>query len=186
MEIIQQHLDDAKRNMERAYAFTQEAFVKVNAGRAVPTMIQGLMIEYYGNPAPLNQLASIGATDARTLVVQPWEQKSIPHIEKTIAESQLGFSTKNDGRVVVVTLPPPSEERRKNLVKLVKNEAEKGRVVIRNVRRDHKEMLKTIQKDGVPEDEIKRSEKKLQELTDAYINKINELLELKESDIMTI
>ncbi|WP_339044685.1 ribosome recycling factor [Cardinium endosymbiont of Tipula unca] len=186
MQVIQQHLDDAKCNMEKAYSFTQEAFSKVHAGRAVPTMLQGLMVEYYGNLAPMNQLAAIGATDARTLVVQPWEQKSIPHIEKAIVESQLGFSTKNDGRVVVVTLPPPSEERRKNLVKLIRGEAEKGRVVIRNVRRDHKEMLKTIQKDGVPEDEIKRSEKKLQELTDAYINKINDLLELKEADIMTI
>ncbi|TDG93348.1 ribosome recycling factor [Cardinium endosymbiont of Culicoides punctatus] len=186
MEVVQQHLDDAKHNMAKAYLCTQEAFAKVNAGRAVPAMLQGLMVTYYGNPTPLNQLASISATDARTLIVQPWEQKSIPHIEKAISESQLGFSTRNDGRMVIVTLPPSSEERRKNLVKLVKNEAEKGRIVIRNVRRDYKEILKTMQKDGIPEDEIKRSEKKLQEITDDFINKINELLELKESDIMTV
>jgi ribosome recycling factor len=186
METIQQHLDEAKRAMDRAYAHTQDAFSKINAGRAVPTMVQDLMVEYYGSPTPLNQLAAISTTDARTLAIQPWEQKSIPHIEKAIIEGQLGFSTKNDGRMVLITLPPPSEERRRSLVKLIKGEAEKGRIVVRNVRRDYKELLKAAQKGGASEEEIKRVEKKLQELTDGYVNKINELLELKETDIMTV
>lgn len=186
MEVIQQHLDQAERSMDKAYSHVQDAFAKVNAGRALPTMLHHLMVAYYGNPTPLHQVASITTADPRTLTVQPWEQSTIPHIEKAIAESQLGFSTRNDGRMIMVTLPPPSEERRKSLVKLIKSEAEKGRVVIRNLRRDYKEILKTTQKDGIPEDAIKRAEKKLQELTDGYIDKINHLLTLKEADVMAV
>lgn len=186
MEVIQQHLDQAERSMDKAYIHTQDVFAKVNAGRALPTMLYHLMVNYYGHPTPLHQLAAISTADPHTLMVQPWEQSTIPHIEKAIAESQLGFAARNDGRMVMVTLPPPSEERRKNLVKLIKSEAEKGRVVIRNLRRDYKEILKAVQKDGIPEDAIKRAEKKLQELTDGYIVKINRLLTLKESDVMAV
>lgn len=186
MEVIQQHLEEAERAMDKAYIHAQDAFAKINAGRALPTMLHHLMVSYYGNPTPLPQVAAIHTADPRTLMVQPWEQTMIPHIEKAITESQLGFSTRNDGRVVMVTLPPPSEERRRNLVKLIKNEAEKGRVVIRNLRRDYKEMLKAVQKDGIPEDAVKRAEKKLQDLTDGYIDKINHLLALKEADVMAV
>jgi len=186
MEIIQEHLDQAECNMDKAYIHAQDAFAKINAGRALPTMLNHLMVSYHGQPTPLQQLASIATVDPRTLTVQPWEQSTIPHIEKSIAESQLGFSTRNDGRVVMVTLPPPSEERRKNLVKLIKSEAEKGRIVIRNLRRDYKEILKATQKDGIPEDAIKRGEKKLQDLTDGYIDKINHLLTIKEADLMAV
>ncbi len=186
MELIQQHLDEAERSMDKAYGHAQDAFAKINAGRALPTMLNHLTVAYYGNPTPLHQVASISTADARTLTIQPWEQATIPHIEKAIAESQLGFSTRNDGRMILVTLPPPSEERRKSLVKLIKNEAEKSRVVIRNLRRDYKEILKATQKDGLPEDAIKRAEKKLQDLTDGYIDKINHLLTLKEADVMAV
>ncbi len=186
MQVIQEHLDQAERNMNKAYIHVQDAFAKVNAGRALPTMLNHLIVGYYGNPTPLHQLASISTADPRTLTIQPWEQNMITHIEKAILESQLGFSTRNDGRMVMVTLPPPSEERRKGLVKLIKGEAEKGRIVIRNIRRDYKEILKAAQKDGIPEDAIKRSEKKLQDLTDGYIDKINHLLALKESDVMAV
>ncbi|MGI2298852.1 ribosome recycling factor [Candidatus Cardinium hertigii] len=186
MEIIQEHLDQAERNMDKAYIHAQDAFAKINAGRALPSMLHHLMVSYHGHPTPLHQLASIATVDPRTLTVQPWEQSTIPHIEKAIAESQLGFSTRNDGRMVMVTLPPPSEERRKTLVKLIKSEAEKGRVVIRNFRRDYKEILKATQKDGIPEDAIKRAEKKLQDLTDGYIDKINHLLTIKEADLMAV
>ena len=186
METIQKHLDEAEHSMDKAYSHTQDAFAKVNAGRALPTMLHHLMVAYYGNPTPLHQVAAIATADARTLTVQPWEQNTIPFIEKAIAESQLGFSTRNDGRLVMVTLPPPSEERRKSLVKLIKGEAEKGRVVIRNIRRDYKEVLKAMQKEGIPEEVIKRAEKKLQELTDGYIDKINHLLTLKEADVMAV
>lgn len=186
MEVIQQHLDQAARSMDKAYSHAQDAFAKVNAGRALPTMLHHLMVVYYGNPTPLHQVATITTADPRTLTVQPWEQSMIPHIEKAIAKSQLGFSIRNDGRMVMVTLPPPSEERRKSLVKLIKSEAEKGRVVIRNLRRDYKEILKATQKDGIPEEVIKRAEKKLQDLTDGYIDKINHLLTLKEADVMAV
>ncbi|ROT47563.1 ribosome recycling factor [Candidatus Cardinium hertigii] len=187
MEIIQQYLNEVKCHMDKAYVHIQATFAKIHSGRAVPTMLEGLMVTYYGHPVPLNQLASITSTDARTLLIQPWEQPSIPFIEKAIAESQLGFSSKNDGHMVVVTLPPPSEERRKSLVKLIKGEAEKGRVMIRNVRRDYKENLKVVaQKEGIAENEIKRAEKKLQDLTDVYIHKINDLLTLKEAEVMTV
>lgn len=186
MEVIEEHLDKAQCDMESIYIRTRDSFAKVNAGRAVPTMLQDLMVVYYGNRTPLNQLASISTSNPSTLAVQPWEQYLIPHIEKAIAESQLGFSTKNDGRVVFVILPPPSEEKRKGLVKLIKGEAEKGKVGIRDMRHKCKEGLKDAQKDGVPEGEIKRAEKKLQNLTDLYINRINDLLELKEAAIMTV
>lgn len=186
MEVIQEHLDQAACNMDKAYIHTQDAFAKINAGRALPTMVNHLMVSYYGNLTPLHQVAAITTADARTLIIQPWEQTLIPHIEKAIMESQLGFSTRNDGRMVMITLPPPSEERRKNLIKLIKSEAEKGRVAIRNLRRDYKEILKASQKDATPEEVIKRAEKKLQDLTDAYIEKINHLLTLKESDMMAV
>ncbi|MDD9139808.1 MAG: ribosome recycling factor [Candidatus Cardinium sp.] len=183
---MQQHLEEANRDMDKAYAHLQDAFVKLHVGRVVPTMLQGLLVAYYGNPTPLHQLASIQTADARTLAIQPWEQQAIPLIEKAITESQLGFATKNDGRVIMATLPPPSEERRKALVKLIKVEAEKSRIVIRNLRRDYKEIVKAAQKEGISENELKRSEKKLQELTDLYIDKINHLLALKETDVLSI
>ncbi|HLP34604.1 MAG TPA: ribosome recycling factor [Amoebophilaceae bacterium] len=186
METNQQCLEEAEHAMAKVYSQTQDAFAKIQAGRAVPAMLQQVLVAHYGTPTPLHQLAAINTMDARTLTIQPWEQQLVPHIEKAIAERQLGFSTKNDGRMVVATLPPPSEERRKNLVKLIKTEAEKYKVIIRNVRRDYKEGLKLAQKSGTPEEEIKRAEKKLQERTDAYIHKINELLALKEADVMTV
>ncbi|MBX9889772.1 MAG: ribosome recycling factor [Amoebophilaceae bacterium] len=184
MEIVQQYLDEAKYAMEKSCAYTKESFSKINAGRAVPAMVQSVQVDYYGHLTPLHQIATVSTIDPRTLSVQPWEPKSIPQIEKAIRESQLGFSAKNDGRVVVLTLPPPSEERRKQLAKLIKGEAEKGKVTIRNLRRDCKELLKASQKNGLSEDDIKRAEKKLQELTDLYITKVDELLVAKEADIM--
>lgn len=186
METIQEYLTEVEMAMEKAYVNTQYAFSKINIGRAVPTLVQDLMIEYYGNLTPLCQLATINTSDVQTLVIQPWEQNMIGNIEKAIKDSQLGLSTKNDGRVVIVSVPKPSEERRKNLVKLIKNEAEKGRIVVRNIRRDYKELMKTIQKEGIAEEEVKRAEKKLQKLTDDYIDKINQLLLLKEADLMKV
>jgi len=186
MENAQQYLEEAKSSMERSYAHTNASFSKINAGRATPAMIQGVLVDYYGHSTPLHQISTISTIDATSLSIQPWEQKSIPQIEKAIRESQLGFSCKNDGHVIVLTLPPPSEERRKQLVKLIKGEAEKGKVTIRNIRRDYKESLKLSQKNGTSEDEIKRAEKKLQELTDGYIHKIDELLAKKEVDIMVL
>lgn len=186
MESNQPCIEEVERTMAKVYGQTQEAFAKIQVGRVVPAMVQPVPVVYHGTPTPLHQLAAINTVDARTLAIQPWEPALIPHIEKAIAERQLGFSTRNDGKTVVATLPPPSEERRKNLVKLLRNEAEKYKIGIRNLRRDCKEALKLAQKEGIPEGDIKRSEKKLQECTDAYITKINDLLALKEADVLTV
>lgn len=186
MEVIQKNLDEAKYNMDKAYTHIQDVFSKVHGGRVVPTLLQDVTVSYYGQATPLHQLAAIHTIDARSLAVQPWEPQSIPHIEKAIAMGPWAAFTKNDGRMVIVTLPPPSEERRKYLVKHVKGEAEKCRVVIRNIRRDYKELLKNSQKEAISEGDIKRAEKKLQDLTDNYTQKVNDLLASKEADIMAM
>ena len=186
MEEINKELEGAKQAMEKSYIHTQEAFSKVHAGKATPNMLDGVMVEYYGNITPINQIAAISTPDVRTLLIQPWEKKAIPAIEKAILDSQLALTPQDDGLTIRINVPPPTEERRVTLVKQVKHEAENGRVAMRNMRRDAKERLKKIQKEGVSEDEMKRSDKKLQEITDLYINKINALLLAKEADIMKV
>ena len=186
MEEIYKELEEVSTKMEKSYAHTQETFSKIHAGRATPHMLDGIMVSYYGSNSPLHQIAAISTPDARTLLIQPWEKNSIPAIEKAILDSQLALTPQNDGVLIRINIPPLTEERRKNLVKQVKNEGENGRIAIRNVRRDAKERLKKIQKEGISEDEIKKSERKLQEITDLYISKINNLLIQKEGAIMQI
>lgn len=186
MDEVQAYLEKAKSAMEKSYEHTQAEFLKIRAGRAMPGMLEGLMVMYYGNPTPINQVASISTPDARTLMIKPWEKKLIAELEKAILNSKLALTPQNDGETIRINIPPLTEERRKELVKQVKGEVEKGKVAIRNARKDTKEGFKNLQKSGTSEDEIKTAEEKAQKLTDTYIQKIDTLLGHKEAEIMEV
>ena len=183
IEKLQAH---AKLSMEKAYEHMQIEFTKIRAGKARPDMLHGLKVMYYGNATPIHQIAGINTPDAKSIVIKPWEKNLIPAIEKAILDSNLGLNTQNDGTTICINIPPLTEERRKNLTKQVKNEAEKGKIAMRNVRKESKEVLKKLQKESVSEDEIKKEEAKLQELTDTYIHKIDALLDKKEKEITSV
>ena len=186
MDDIQKQLEQVKDAMEKAYKHTQLAFRKIRAGKAMPSLLDSVQVAYYGNLMPLPQVASVNTPDARTIVVKPWEKSFIPDIEKAICESDVGLTPQNDGELIRINIPALTKERRERLVKQVKNEAEKGRVGIRNVRKKEKETLKRWQKEGISEDEIKKAEEKVQKLTDMYVSKIDELLTHKEAEIMEV
>jgi ribosome recycling factor len=186
MEEIEIYLSEAKEQMEKAVSHTSGELIKIRAGKAMPNMLDGIMVNYYGNPTPIQQVASVNTPDARTLNIKPWEKKLIGEIEKAIINSDLGLNPQNDGELIRLSIPPPTEERRKNLVKQAKNDAEHGKVSIRNIRKDTNNGLKALLKEGASEDEIKRAEDKVQGLTDQYIAKIDDLLAKKEVEIMTI
>lgn len=179
-------LDDTKNQMERAMAHLASEFAKVRAGKAMPSMLDGIMVDAYGSHTPLNQVGSVNTPDARTLVIQPWDKSMIQAIEKAITESNLGLNPQNDGIVVRLNIPPLTEERRKLLVKTVKTEGEQGKVTVRNIRKDANERIKKMQKDGMAEDEAKEGETKVQQLTDQYIARVDQLTDLKEKEIMTV
>ncbi|MFM2428193.1 MAG: hypothetical protein RL012_77 [Bacteroidota bacterium] len=186
MNEIQEHLEKAGHAMENAHARTQTEFAKIRAGRALPSMLDGILVMYYGNATPISQVASISTSDARTLAIKPWEQRLIPEIEKAILSSKLALTPQNDGETILIKIPPLTEERRKTLVKQVRVEAEKGRVTVRNVRKDIKEFLQKLQKSGTSEDEIKIAEERAQKLTDTHINKLDVLLARKEIEVMEV
>jgi ribosome recycling factor len=186
MEEIEFYLDEAKEQMDKAIQHVNFAFGKIRAGKATPGMLDGLMIEYYGNPTPLNQVSSINTPDARSIIIKPWEKTIIHEIEKSIINSDLGLNPQSDGEIVRLNIPPLSEERRLQLVKQTKHEAELGRVSIRNVRKDTNDHLRKLLKEHVSEDAVKNAEIDVQELTNKYIEKIEEMLNRKEEDIMTV
>ena len=152
----------------------------------MPNMVDGVMVEYYGSPTPINQVASITSGDARTLLVKPWEKSIIPDVERAIINSDIGINPQNDGELIRLVVPSLTEERRRDLVKHAKSEAENGKISIRNARKDTNDALKKLQKEGASEDEIKRAEDQVQQLTDKYSKAIDELVEKKEKDIMTV
>ncbi len=185
-ELIKKVLDDAKLSMDKAIEHCENEIAKIRAGKAMPSMLDGIMVDYYGNPTPLSQVANVNTPDARTLVVQPWEKTLIPEIEKAIMEANIGLNPQNDGTIVRLNVPPLTEERRRDLVKKVKEEAEKGRIAIRNIRKDANEKIKRLKSEGVSDDEMKIGEAEVQKLTDAYIVKVDKEAENKEKDIMTV
>ncbi|MCC5920013.1 MAG: ribosome recycling factor [Cyclobacteriaceae bacterium] len=186
MEEIQMHLEEADELMNKTLSHTEAEVLKIRAGKAMPNMLDGLTVQYYGADTPLNQVASVTTPDARTLLIKPFENKLIGEIEKAIINSDLGLNPQNDGEVVRLSIPPLTEERRTNLVKQVKAECEQGKISVRNIRKDTNESLRKLQKEGASEDEVKRAETKVQELTDAYTKKLDAVLEKKEKEIMTI
>lgn len=185
-EIVKGLIEDAKEHMNKAVDHVELELQKIRAGKASPQMLDGIVVDYYGTPTPLSQVANVNTPDARTIVVQPWEKSLIPAIEKAITDANLGINPQNDGIVVRLNVPPLTEERRKDLVKKVKAEGEAGKIAIRNIRKDVNEKIKKAQKDGVSEDEAKVGEAEVQKLTDSYILKVDKHIDLKDKDIMTV
>lgn len=186
MEDLKTILDETKNSMDKCIQHTEAEFTKVRAGKASPSMLDGISVDYYGAMTPVAQAANVSTPDARTIVIQPWDKGLIGAIEKAITDSNLGLNPQNDGEVVRLNVPPLTEERRKTLVKTVKADAEQAKVTIRNIRKEGNERIKKAQKDGLAEDLAKDGESKVQVLTDQYIKKIDELSVVKEKEIMTV
>ncbi len=178
--------DEAKESMENAIIHLDKEFQKIRAGKANPSMLEGIKVDYYGAPTPIEQTANINTPDPRQIIVQPWDKSILPELEKAILAANLGFNPKNEGEVLRISVPPLTEERRKELVKQAKNEAENGKISIRNSRRAANDLAKSMEKDGMPEDESKKLQDKIQELTDDNIKKVDDLFSKKETDIMTV
>ncbi|HEX8018778.1 ribosome recycling factor [Mucilaginibacter sp.] len=185
-ELIKKQVNDAKANMDRAIEHADSELNKIRAGKASPSLLDDVKVDYYGTPTPLSQIGSVNTPDARTIVVQPWEKSLLGAIEKAIKEANLGLNPQNDGIIIRINVPPLTEERRRDLVKKAKGEAENGKIAIRNIRKDANEKIKKLKSEGVSEDEIKVGEAEVQKLTDANIAKVDQLSEAKEKDIMTV
>lgn len=185
-EEVQLFLDDAQEKMENALKHLSAELVKLRAGKANPSMLDGIFVDYYGNQTPLHQVANINTPDARTIVIQPWEKKVIDAIEKAIFAANIGLTPSNNGETVRLNIPALTEERRKGLVKQVKSEGENARISIRNARREAIEEFKKLGKKGLPEDMEKDAEDMAQKMTDKYYKKVDEILAKKETEIMTV
>ena len=187
MAAIEDFLADAKRRMDKSIEATHHEFNSIRTGRASPALLDRISIDYYGTPTPLKSLASISAPEARLLVVQPFDPGAIKNIERAIQESDLGLTPSNDGKVVRLPIPALTEERRKDLVKVVRRVAEDGKVAIRNVRRDVMQHLKDLVVKGeVGDDEERRAEGQVQKITDEHTKTIDDLLKVKEAEIMEV
>lgn len=179
-------MDIAEEKMQKTIEHLDNELRVVRAGRANPAMLSGIVVDYYGTATPLSQVASVSSPDARSILIQPWEKKMIDPIERAIMAANLGFNPQNNGETVRIMVPPLTEERRKDLVKQVKQLGETARVSIRNSRRDVIEEIKKLQKAGLAEDMAKDNETKAQKITDSYNKKVDELLEKKEKEILTV
>ncbi len=179
-------LEDAGDKMSKAAEHLDREIGKVRAGKANPKMLEAVVVDYYGTMTPLAQVANINTPDPRTIAIQPWDKKMIPVIEKAIMAANLGMNPDNNGEIVRINVPPLTEERRKDLVKQVKKMGEDTKIAIRNIRRDSIEELKKLKKDGLPEDMEKDGQDSIQKLTDKSIKVVDEMLEKKEKDIMTV
>lgn len=185
-QTISEVLKEYSENLDKCIRHTVHEFSNIRAGKAAPGMLESVMVEYYGSPVPLTQVANVSAPDVRTILVQPWERNIINDIERAIINSNLGFAPGNDGMVIRITIPPMTEERRAQLVKMVKQEGEASKVVARNYRKDTNEKIKKLQKDGLSEDEAKDSEARVQKQLDGVIAKIDAMVSEKEKEIMTV
>lgn len=179
-------IDSAKESMDGSIAHLEKEFLNIRAGKASPQMLGGVFVDYYGSQTPLSQVANISAPDARTLTVTPWEKGMIQPIEKAIMIANLGLNPMNNGDAIIINIPALTEERRKDLVKQAKAEAEEAKIGIRNARKDANTDIKKEEKNGTSEDICKKAEEDIQKLTDAYIKKIDEHLATKEAEIMKV
>jgi len=180
-------IEDTSDRMEKTIEHLTKDFAGLRAGRANPAMLDKIMVDYYGTPTPLNQLGNIGVPEPRLLVIQPWDKTSIPDIEKAIMKSDLGVNPSNDGNVIRINIPSLTEERRKDLVKVVRKRAEEAKVAIRNIRREANDSLKSMEKDGsISEDECKKRLDEVQKITDNHIKEIDRLAGGKEKEIMEV
>ncbi|UYW01255.1 ribosome recycling factor [Flavobacterium agricola] len=179
-------LDSAKESMQGSLNHLDKEFLNIRAGKASPQMLGGVFVDYYGAQTPLSQVANVNAADARTLTVTPWEKSMITPIEKAILIANLGLNPMNNGESIIINIPVLTEERRKDLVKQAKAEAEEAKIGIRNVRKDANSDIKKLEKEGTSEDMCKVAEDEVQKLTDNFIKKIDELLAVKEAEIMKV
>jgi ribosome recycling factor len=185
-EDVQLLLEDAKERMDKAVEHLDKELGKIRAGKANPKMLEGLLVDYYGTMTPIQQISNINTPDARTIAIQPWERAMIQPIERAIMAANLGMNPDNNGDIIRLNVPPLTEERRKSLVKQSKHEGEEAKIGVRNVRRDVIEELKKLQKQGLPEDMEKDAEAETQKLHDKCIKRIEEMIEKKEKDILTV
>ncbi len=185
-EDLNKILADTDAAMSKAINHLEAELVKIRAGKANPTMLDGIMVDYYGNPTPINQVANVSAMDARTISVQPWEKNMLQQIERSIIAANIGINPQNDGNIIRLSIPPLTEERRKELVKRCNAEGENAKISVRNIRRDAIEQVKKLQKDGLSEDAAKDAEAEAQETTNKYIAFIEKHLEAKEKEIMIV
>ncbi len=179
-------IDLAKEKMEKALHFLETDLSRIRAGKANLHILDGIMVEYYGNAVPLTQVSNISTPDPKTIAIQPWDKKMIEPIEKSIMASNLGITPVNNGELIRINIPMLTEERRKELVKQVRHEGEAAKVSIRNARRDANEEIKKMHKDGLPEDDLKKSEIDIQKITDDHSAKIDKVIEAKEKEILTV
>jgi len=186
MSDINQILTDTEATMTKAIGHLESELTKIRAGKATPSMLDGIMVDYYGNPTQLSQVANISILDARTISIQPWEKSMLQPIEKGIMAANIGITPQNDGVNIRLFLPPLTEERRKELVKKCNGEGENAKISVRNIRRDGIEQIKKLQKDGVSEDECKSAEITVQETTDKFISLVEKHLVAKEKEIMSV
>jgi len=183
--LIDEILQDAETRMKKAVEATQAELSKIRTGKASPAILDTIRVDYYGSSLPLKQVASISVPEPRLITIQPWDRKVLPEIEKAILKSDLGLNPINDGSIIRLPIPPLTEERRRDLVRVVHKLGEEGRVAIRNIRRDANEELKKAEKDGeISEDDAHRAMKEVQDLTDEYIEKIDEIVKVKEKEIL--
>jgi ribosome recycling factor len=179
-------IEDSQDSMEKAISHLESELIKIRAGKATPNIIDGIVVDYYGNPTPINQVGNISVADARTLTIQPWEKNMLQPIERAIIAANIGLNPQNDGHMIRLFLPPLTEERRRDLVKKAQNEGEQSKVAIRSIRREAMEHVKKLQKNGLSEDITKDAEARIQELTDRFINLVDKHLGTKEKEIMTV
>jgi ribosome recycling factor len=184
MEELEMFLEDAREQMSRTLSHVSTELAKIRAGKASPSMLDGIMVSYYGAMSPLSQISSITTPEARTIFIKPWEKNLIQEIERAIMMANLGLTPQNDGQQVIINVPMLTEERRKQLVKQAHAEGESGKVSVRSIRKETNEQLKKVK--GVSEDDVKNAEEIVQKATDDHIFKIDALVKKKEGDIMTV
>ncbi|AEG16084.1 Ribosome-recycling factor [Desulfofundulus kuznetsovii DSM 6115] len=185
--LVNAKIAEAESNMKKTVELVKKEFASLRAGRATPALLDKVLVSYYGTPTPINQLATISVPEPRLLVIQPWDKTILPEIERAILKSDLGITPTSDGTVIRLAIPQLTQERRAELVKVVKKKAEEGRVAIRNIRRELNDKVKQQQKNGeISEDELRRTQDEIQKLTDKYIKEIDQLVSAKEQEIMQV
>lgn len=185
-ELIQILTETTKEAMQKAIDHLKSELLKIRAGKANPNMLDGIYVDYYGTQTPLNQVSNVNTLDARTINIQPWEKNMLEPIERAIINSNLGLTPQNNGELILINIPPLTEERRAELVKQAKSESENAKVSVRNARKEANVEVKNLQKDGLSEDNAHDVEVDIQKMTDDFVHKIDELCKSKEQDIMTI
>ena len=179
-------LNDGTNSMKKAIEHFEAELVKIRAGKATPSMLNGIVVDYYGNPTPISQVGNLSVMDARTLTIQPWEKNMLQPIERAIIAANIGINPQNDGNIIRLFLPPLTEERRKELVKKSNAEGEHAKIAVRNIRRDAIEHIKKLHKEGLSEDAAKDGESDIQEITNNFISLVDKHLEVKEKEIMAV